>query len=591
MSDGGPVRVAFVSHHSHLRMGGQRSMALLIEHLDRSVVAPLAICPEPGELADHLATLDCPVIHVPLQPIKPRTVGKVLAASRRIRALVRERAIDILAPDAERDVLTCAIARIGTPAKLLWFVRLTSPNRLDPLLERLADGRIGVSEATGRRFSRSPRLARRYRTIHDGADLSLFRPTDDRAGLRRALGLPEHRFVALFVGQVTVPKGVFDLVEAIGLLPAPRPLLVLVGTPRPASVAAEIELRARASGAGEDVRLLPQQDDVYRWMQAADVLVSASHENTEGLSRVLFEAMACGTVPIATDIEGNREALTPETGLLVPERSPTDLARAVTHLQARPDHLGELRAAGVRRARELFDIKDHARRVEQFCVELARPAPQERLSSMGTVVKALSGWAVRGALLYGALQAGLPPARLRAQDTIPGGYGSLKRDDIAVRLTTDQVELQVLPLDEQVIRCLAPDTYRSLTTLISGRRVAIDSIAERGGTSRPTLVQVTFYGLVAGARFSPDVINIQSRGQLFRPLGAVPLSSRWSSYQLAAREQATAIFVFDEGISFREDVTVTYGPLSSDAWSRSARLLDQERSRVRSRIGTGAPPN
>ena len=70
---GTPVRVAFVSHYSHLRMGGQRSMALLIEHLDRRVVTPLAICPEPGELANHLARLDCPVMHVPLQPIKPRT--------------------------------------------------------------------------------------------------------------------------------------------------------------------------------------------------------------------------------------------------------------------------------------------------------------------------------------------------------------------------------------------------------------------------------------------------------------------------------------------------------------------------------------
>jgi glycosyltransferase involved in cell wall biosynthesis len=585
MSKTEPVRVAFLSHHSHLRMGGQRSMALLIEHLDRRVVTPLAICPEPGELADHLVRLDCPVMHVPLQPIKPRTLGKVLQASRRIRALVKEQAIDILAPDAERDALTCAVAKVGTAAKLLWFVRLTAKNRLDPLLERLTDGRIGVSEAVGARFSRSPRLARRYRTIRDGADLSLFRPADDRAALRRALGLPEHRFVVLFVGQITVPKGVLDLVEAIGLLPEPRPLLALVGTPRPEGIAVEIETRARGGGAGGDVRIFPQQEQVYRWMQAADVVVSPSHENTEGLARVLFEAMACGTVPVATDIRGNREALTPETGLLVPERSPTDLARALAHLEGRPDHRAALSAAGVRHAGALFDIKDHARRVEQFCLDLARPRQEQRISSMGTVVKA--------ALLCGALLAGAgaAPAPLRAQDSIPGGYGSLKRDDIAVRLTTDQVEVQVLPLDEQVIRCLAPDTYRSLSTLIAGRRSAIDSIAQRAGTARPTLVQVTFYGLVANAQFSPEVINIQSRGQLFRPLGAVPLSPRWSSYQLAAREQATAIFVFDEGISFREDVTFTYGPLSSAQWSRSARLLDQERARVRSRVTPASAPN
>jgi glycosyltransferase involved in cell wall biosynthesis len=590
MSERDPLRVAFVSHHSHLRMGGQRSMALLIEHLDRRVIAPLAICPEPGELADHLASLDCPVIHIPLQPIKPRTAWRVLGAARRIRGLVRGRAIDILAPDAERDALTCGIAKLGTPAKLLWFVRLTAPNRLDPLLERLTDGRIGVSEATRRRFSSSPHLAGRHRTIHDGADLSLFRPADNRGALRETLGIPARSFVLLFVGQVSEPKGVLDLVDAFGMLPAPRPLLLVVGTPRPSEIAAEIEARARAHGVAADIRLLPQQDHVYRWMQAADVLVSASHDNTEGLSRVLFEAMACGTVPVATDIRGNREALTTDTGVLVPERSPADLARALAELQAHPERLGEMGAAGVRRARALFDIRLHARRVEEFCLDLVRRPERRRLSGMRKFIGRWGGWASRGALLCAVLHSA-SPASLRAQDSIPGGYGSLKRDDIAVTLTTDQVEMQVLPLDEQVIRLLAPDTWRSLDALIAGRRAAIDSIAQRAGTMRPTLVMVTFYGLVAGARFSPEVINLTCRGQLFRPLGVVPLSPRWSSNQLNAREQAVAIFVFDEGISVREDLTVSYGPLSSDQWSRSARLLDQERARVRARIGSSASPN
>jgi hypothetical protein len=47
----------------------------------------------------------------------------------------------------------------------VWFVRLTGRDRLDPLLERLADGFIGDSDATRRRFSHSPRVTARYRTI------------------------------------------------------------------------------------------------------------------------------------------------------------------------------------------------------------------------------------------------------------------------------------------------------------------------------------------------------------------------------------------------------------------------------------------
>lgn len=362
---GRPIRAAFVSHYTHLRMGGQRSMALLIEHLDRRIVEPLAICPGPGELTDHLTALGCPVVHISLHPIKLRTLCPVWDSARRIRAVVRQRAIDILAPDAPRDALTCGLAKLGTPAKLVWFVRLTRRDPLDPLLERLADGFIGDSDAARQRFSSSARVTARYRTIVGGADLERFRPPEDRAALRRELGLPDDRFVLLFVGQVTRPKGVMDLVEAFGLLRAapPRPLLLLVGTPHPPEIAGEI-------GAREDVRLLGQRDDVYRWMQAADVLVSGSHQHTEGMSRVLYEAMACGAVPIATDIPGNRDAVTAETGLLVPERSPEAIARAVTSLREHPDRLAALRAQGIRRARETFDIRMHARGVEAFYSEL-----------------------------------------------------------------------------------------------------------------------------------------------------------------------------------------------------------------------------
>lgn len=367
MSPNRPIRAVFVSHHTHLRMGGQRSMALLIEHLDRRVVEPMAICPGPGELTDHLAALDCPVVHVPLHPIKLRTLQRVWSSSRRIRALLRQRSIDIIAPDAPRDALTSGLAKLGTPTKLVWFVRLTGRDRLDPLLERLADGFIGDSDATRARFSGSPRVTARYRTIVGGVDLKRFRPPEDRGALRHELGVPEDRFVLLFVGQVTRPKGAMDIVEAFGLLRAaperPRPLLLLVGTPHPPEIAREI-------GAREDVQLLGQREDVHRWMQAADVLVSGSHQDTEGMSRVLYEAMACGAVPIATDIPGNRDAVTPDSGLLVPERAPEEIARAVTVLRAHPERLAALRAQGLRRARETFDIRLHARGVEAFYREL-----------------------------------------------------------------------------------------------------------------------------------------------------------------------------------------------------------------------------
>ena len=177
---------------------------------------------------------------------------------------------------------------------------------------------------------------------------------------------------------------------------------------------------------------------------------------------------------------------------------------------------------------------------------------------------------------------------LSAQDTIPPGYGTLRRDDIVVPLSTGTIGIQVLPLDEQVIRLLAPDTYRSLHQLVSSRAAEIADAAQRGGTEHPTLVMVTILGIVPEARFNPEEVNITSRGRLFRPSGIVPLSPTWSSFQLNARQQAAAIYLFEPGISVREELTVSYQGLSSDAWSRSIRLLDQERARVKARAQSEA---
>lgn len=199
----------------------------------------------------------------------------------------------------------------------------------------------------------------------------------------------------------------------------------------------------------------------------------------------------------------------------------------------------------------------------------------------------------RAVVVAFAFLAVLPSFRLSvglsAQDTIPAGYGSLRRDDVAVRITTDELGIQVLPLPEGIIRLLAPDTYRSLRDLIHNRHESIDSLAMQIGVPHPTLVLVTFASSVQQGRFNPEDVNITSAGQLFRPVGIVPVSPRWGAHQLDAQEQASAIYLFDEGIVFREDMRVSYQNRASQAWRNSVRILDQERARVRARARTEAP--
>lgn len=200
------------------------------------------------------------------------------------------------------------------------------------------------------------------------------------------------------------------------------------------------------------------------------------------------------------------------------------------------------------------------------------------------------GRALRMALAVLALSLGPTVRPSDGQDTIPTGYGSLRRDDIVIRFSTGTFEVQVLPLDEQVIRLLAPDTYRSLHQLVKSRYTDIAEAASRAATDQAILMMVTFLAVVPQARFNPEDLNITSRGRLFRPVAIVPLSPTWSSFQLEARQQAAAIYLFDPGISLREQMAVSYQGLSSDTWNNSIRLLDQERARVKARAQGGASP-
>ena len=174
-------------------------------------------------------------------------------------------------------------------------------------------------------------------------------------------------------------------------------------------------------------------------------------------------------------------------------------------------------------------------------------------------------------------------------DTVPPGFGSLRRDDITLRFATAQLQLQILPLDERVIRLLAPDTYRSLEQLIQSKQKDITAEASHAGTANPTLVLVTFYGQAPGARFSPEDVQIQSRGRLFRAQATVPLSPTWGTLQLDLRQQAVAIYLFEDGLTWSEDAAADYQGAQA-SWSHSFQLLQQERARVRARAQSQPGP-
>jgi hypothetical protein len=60
---------------------------------------------------------------------------------------------------------------------------------------------------------------------------------------------------------------------------------------------------------------------------------------------------------------------------------------------------------------------------------------------------------------------------------VPLNLGSLRQDDIAIVLQPPGIRATAIPLDEDVIRVLAPDSYRALRGILESRR---GQISQRG---------------------------------------------------------------------------------------------------------------
>jgi hypothetical protein len=169
-------------------------------------------------------------------------------------------------------------------------------------------------------------------------------------------------------------------------------------------------------------------------------------------------------------------------------------------------------------------------------------------------------------------------------DLLPVGLGSLSQDDLAVRLRTDALEVRFVPLDERMIRLLAPDAYRSLHALRIRERARIDSVAREAGFSAPSAVLVSFYARQPGARIQPELLTVGVRSRQLYPLGIIPMSASFSSQQLELRQPATAIYLYEEQLPIAEPFTVSYGGVTSNEWQRKLPTLERERARIGSRV-------
>jgi glycosyltransferase involved in cell wall biosynthesis len=214
----------------------------------------------------------------------------------------------------------------GTDVNLIPRHRI--PRRLIQGAIRDASALVAVSAALKQALVGLGAPDDKVTVLRNGVETDLFRPPQDRAAARAALGLDRPTLIS--VGSLIERKGHHRTIEAMRQLFGFD--LVIAGEgpehDRLAGLIAQYALQDR-------VRLLGPRPhrELPALYGAADASVLAS--SREGWANVLLESMACGTPVVAANIWGNPEVVrAPAAGVIYEPNTPDGIAEGVRRLFA-----------------------------------------------------------------------------------------------------------------------------------------------------------------------------------------------------------------------------------------------------------------
>lgn len=318
--------------------GAEHIMVELATRLDRTRWNPTVVCLQPaGPLAEKLR--DC---GIPVESLEMRGVRDTYKALRRWTAILKEQRPAILQTFLFHANLLGRFAgrRAGVP-RIVSGLRVAEHRRnlhvtMDRMTRWKVDAFVCVSEGVADFARHSLKIPeRKLVVIPNGVDCESAEgatPVD-----RATFGCSSTDIVLMFVGRFDRQKGLMDLLYAVAMdskLPeADRLKIVLVGDgPEIATIEGSIG-RLNLQG---HFRLVGWQPNVWDWLASADGLVLPSR--WEGMPNVVLQAMASRLPVIATNVEGSRELVVPNsTGWLVDPSSLLQLSDAILEFVSSPN--------------------------------------------------------------------------------------------------------------------------------------------------------------------------------------------------------------------------------------------------------------
>jgi glycosyltransferase involved in cell wall biosynthesis len=368
--------------------GAQENTLLTVEGLhhhhgdDVTLITGPAEGPE-GDLFDRAERLGLTVELMPelVRAVRPATD---LKAYRRLRQAIRRLKPEVVHTHSSKAGIVGRAAAWDekVPAIVhtihgLPFGPSESPlrNRFYVALERWAARRchaiVSVCDAmTEQALAAGVGRPGLFRTVYSGMDVEAFlNPPRPRAIVRAELGLADSDIAFGTVARLFERKGHDDILAAAPevLKADPRVRFVFIGDGilRDTLIAQTERLGLRQ--AFHFVGLVPPAR-IPELLGAMDAVVHPSLR--EGLARVLPQSLLAGRPVISYDVDGAREVVLPETGVLLAPRDIPGLTAAILRLAVDPELRRAMGQEGRRRFADQFRHETMTRQLRSLYLEL-----------------------------------------------------------------------------------------------------------------------------------------------------------------------------------------------------------------------------
>lgn len=209
--------------------------------------------------------------------------------------------------------------------------------------------------------------------IQGGLELEKFPFQRGNAALRRQLGLKDEN-VVLSTRMLGKVYNLDIIVRAIPLVKKTVPQVRFVFLYR-GTAAQEQDLKRliQELGVADSVLLLGAVENqrIAEYYHLADIFVSVT--SSEGMPGSLTEAMACGAVPVVSDLPVFRDWITPgQNAMIVPVRDENATAQAIIHLLQNPELCQQIAQRNRQLVTERADHRRWMQQVENMYFDLVR---------------------------------------------------------------------------------------------------------------------------------------------------------------------------------------------------------------------------